>query len=47
MEGRSKKVKGLMVMDNSVVTVGGGVEVEEDVRGIHGNGKNTIKEKFK
>ena len=37
--------KGLMDMDNSVVTVGGEwwVEVEEGIRGINGNGKNTIK----
>ena len=34
-----------MDMDNSVVTVGGEwwVEVEEGIRGINGNGKNTIK----
>ena len=32
-------------MDNSVVIAGGGewVEVEEGIRGINGNGKNTIK----
>ena len=37
----SKKEKGLMDMDNSVVIagVGGWVEVEEVVRGINGDGK--------
>ena len=34
MEGLSKKEKGLMDMDNSVVTVGGG-----GIRGLNGNGK--------
>ena len=39
MEGSSKKEKRLMDMDNSVViAVSGG-----DVRGLNGNGKNTIK----
>ena len=34
VEGSSKKGKGLMDMDNSVVIVGG-----EGIRGINGNGK--------
>ena len=38
MEGWSKKEKELMDMDNSVVIVG-----EGGTRGLHGNGKNTIK----
>ena len=42
MEGPSKKEKGLMDMDNSVVTV-----VEGGIRGLNGNGKNTIKNKTK
>ena len=37
MEGLSKNEKGLMDMDNSVVIAGGGI------RGLNGNGKNTIK----
>ena len=48
MEGSSKKEKGLTGLDNSVVTVGSRVwvEVEESIRGINGNGKNTIKINF-
>ena len=42
MEGLSKKEKGLMGMGNSVVIAGGG-----GIRGINGNGKNTIKITFK
>ena len=44
MEGLCKKEKGLMDMNNSVVIEGGRgwVELEEDIRGIHGNGKNSI-----
>ena len=38
MEGLSKKERGLMDMDNSVAIVGGG-----GIRGLNGNGKNTIK----
>ena len=38
VEGSSKKGKGLMDMDNSVVIVGG-----EGIRGLHSNGKNTVK----
>ena len=38
MEGLSKKEKGLMDMDNSVGIVGGG-----GLRGLNGNGKNSIK----
>ena len=38
VEGLSKKEKGLMDMDNSVVIAGGG-----DRRGLNSNGKNTIK----
>ena len=44
MEGRGieqKKKKGLMDMDNSVVTAGGG-----GIRGLNDNGKNTIKMRF-
>ena len=36
MEGSNKKEKGLMDMDNSVVIVVG-------IRGLNGNGKNTLK----
>ena len=45
----SKNEKGLMDTDNSVVIVGdrGRVEVEEGIRGINGNGKNTVKIKVK
>ena len=39
--GIKQKEKGLMDMDNSVVIAGG-----EDIRGLNGNGKNTIKIKF-
>ena len=39
MEGLSRKEKGLMDTDNSVAIAGG----EEGVRGLNGNGKNTIK----
>ena len=39
MEGLSKKEKGLMDVDNSVVIAGG----EGGIRGLNGNGKNTIK----
>ena len=39
MEGLSKKEKGLMNMDYSVVIVGG----KEGIRVLNGNGKNTIK----
>ena len=35
MEGLSKKEKGLMDMDNSVMTTGG----EGGMRGLNGNGK--------
>ena len=45
MEGLSKKEKGLMDMDNSVVTaVRGGDCCGRGllVRGLNGNGKNTI-----
>ena len=42
MEGSSKKEKGLMGMDHSVVIAGVGV-----MSGLNGNGKNTIKIKFK
>ena len=38
MGGLSKKEKGLMDMDNGVVIVGRA----EAVRGLNGNGKNTI-----
>ena len=38
MEGLSKKGKGLMDMDKSVVIMEG-----RDIRGINGDGKNTIK----
>ena len=38
MERSSKKEKGLVVMDTSVVIVG-----ERAYMGINGNGKNTIK----
>ena len=37
MEGLTKKEKGLMEVDNSVVSAGVGI------RGLKGNGKNTIK----
>ena len=45
MEESNGKEKGLLDTDNSVVIVGdrGRVEVEEGIRGINGNGKNTIK----
>ena len=39
MEGLSKKEKGLMDVDNSVVIAGG----EGGIRGLNVNGKNTIK----
>ena len=39
VEGLSRKEKGLMDTDNSVAIAGG----EEGVRGLNGNGKNTIK----
>ena len=42
MEGLSKKEKGLMGMDNSVVIMG-----EGSIRELNGNGKNTIKLFFK
>ena len=42
MEGLSKKEKALMDMDNSVVIAGG-----RGIRGLNGNGKNTIKIKLK
>ena len=42
MGGLSKKEKGFMDMDNSVVIVG----EEEGLRGLNGNGKNTIKKFF-
>ena len=41
VEGWSKKEKGLMVMDISVVITGRGIRV------INGKGKNTIKINFK
>ena len=41
MGGLSKKGKGLMDMDNSVVIAGGGGE--GSIRGLKGNGKNTLK----
>ena len=41
MKGLSKKEKGLMDMDNSVVTAGGGGVGR--IRGLKNNGKNTIK----
>ena len=43
MEGLSKKKKGLMDMDNSVVIAVG----EAGVRGLNGNRKNTRKSKLK
>ena len=45
----SKNEKGLMDTDNNVVIVGdrGQVEVEEGIKGINGNGKNTVKIKVK
>ena len=46
----SEKQKELVDMDNDVLTaVGEGwwVEVEEGIRGINGNGKNTIKKQKK
>ena len=43
MKGLSKKEKGLMDVDNSVVTAGG----EESIRGLNGNGKNTIRIKLR
>ena len=43
MEGSSKKEEGLMDMDHSVVIAGG----MGGRRGVNGNGKNTIKIKFK
>ena len=39
----SKKEKGLMDMGNSVVTCSGG----RGIRGLNGNGKNTMKNKIK
>ena len=42
MEGLGKKGKGLLDMDNSVVIDGGG-----GIRGLNGNGKNTIKIEYK
>ena len=42
MEGLSKKDKGLMDVDNSVVIAGG----KRGIREINGNGKNTIKITF-
>ena len=42
MGGRSKKEKGLVDMDKSMVTVGG-----MGIRELNGNGKNTIKTKNK
>ena len=39
MEGLSKKEKGLMDMDNSMVIPSG----ERGIRELKGNGKNTIK----
>ena len=39
VEGWSKKEKGLMDMDNSGVTAGGG-----GIKGLNGNGKNTNKD---
>ena len=47
--GIEQKRKGLMDMDNCVVIVvgEGWVKVEEGIRGINGNGKNTIQNKFK
>ena len=47
MEGQSKKDKRTYDTDISVVIVGRVVEVEEGIRGIHGNGKNTIKINFR
>ena len=44
MEGLIRKEKGLMDVDNRVMTVGVG---GGDIRGISGNGKNIIKNKFK
>lgn len=45
MEGLSKKKRGFMDRDNSVVMVGG---AWGDIRGLNGNGiKNTIKIKLK
>ena len=42
MEGWSKKEKGLVDMDNSVGVAG---QEGDDIRGLKGNGKNTIKKK--
>ena len=42
MEGLNKEEKGLRDMDNSVVIAGGGC-----IRGLNGNGENTIKITFK
>ena len=42
MEGLSKKEKGLMDMDNSVVIAGR----EVGIRGLNGNGKNATEIKF-
>ena len=42
VEGLSKKEKGLVDMDKSMVTVGG-----MGIRELNGNGKNTIKTKNK
>ena len=43
VEGSSKKEKELINTVNSALIVEGRVEVEEDIRGINGNEKNTIK----
>ena len=45
IEGSNKKEKELMDMDSGAVIAGGRewVEEEEDIVGINGNGKNTIK----
>ena len=43
MEGLSKKEKGLMEMNNSVVIAG----VGDVIRGLNENGKNTINIKSK
>ena len=47
VERYSKKEKGLMDMDNSVVIAGAGgwVEVEEGIKRVNGNGKKPIKMK--
>ena len=41
VEGLKKKGKGLMDVDKSMAITGGGEGV---IRGLNGNGKNTIKE---